>query len=431
MKACKHILGVGTLIACLMLIITSLAPCAEEKSLDQQIADKLKTRFEKAHADWSNKPEATRPAYDAVVRQVFDTLNQDEIRLVAQYLFMNEVQEEAFRRWARFDAAGALKAIRAFEDGNAAKIRLAGTGLEGGPGEVIEGYVFDMYWGALDGWSAVEPLAAWQAFKKREGPLSNSLVIEGYLSEFYRVLLERLAKVDPDLAYNELINYRSDDFEEIHVESMLGGYLRGAPQNRDWRMEANRLLTREWRPGSRVHSEIRTALMGRWLQDDAKAAEEWFRGTDIEGLSWSYRNASKDVKIRNDLGSAAGYWAARDLPAAWDWMKSYKGFERKGFGAAVLHGADVFLSRRASYYNGGAEARAFLSEQAAKLPLAQDRAACVSMIQGAGADHEYLHGEPENPRISEQGGAGQPATRPKSDSESSDKPQSESEGRSR
>lgn len=386
-----------------MLIVTSSALFAEEKSPYEQSAANLETRFEKAFEGWSSKPEATRPDYDAVASKVFDSLNEDEIRLVAQHLISINVQEEAFRRWARFDSAGALKAARGFEDGNAAEIRLAGTGLEGGPGEWMEHLVFDMYLGALDGWSEVQPIAAWESFKKREGPLSNSLVIEDYLPNFHRILFERLAKIDPDRAFKELISYHSDDFEGMNVASMLGGYLRGAPKGRDWRKEANQILDRSWRHVWWIHSEIRTALMGRWLQDDSKSAEEWFREADIEGLSWSYRDDKKDVKIRYDLGSASGYWAARDFPAAWNWMKSYKEFERKGFGAAVAHGADVFNRRRESFYICDVEARAFLLAQAAKLPLEQGRMTCVSMIQGADFTTEHLHGEPEKPTIRESG----------------------------
>lgn len=217
MKPCRLIFSGFPSIACLMLIVTSSALFAEEKRPYEQSAANLETRFEKAFADWSSKPEATRPDYDAVASKVFDSLNEDEIRLVAQHLISIDVQEEAFRRWARFDSAGALKAARGFEDGNAAEIRLAGTGLEGGPGEWMERLVFEMYLGALDGWSEVQPIAAWESFKKREGPLSNSLVIEDYLPNFYRILFERLAKVDPDRAFKELISYHSDDFEEMKV----------------------------------------------------------------------------------------------------------------------------------------------------------------------------------------------------------------------
>jgi hypothetical protein len=165
--------------------------------------------------------------------------------------------------------------------------------------------------------------------------------------------------------------------------------------------------------------------MGRWLQDDAEAAEEWFHGSDVEGLSWPYRNGGEDVKIRYDLGSAAGYWAARDFPTAWNWMKSYKGFMREGFGGAVLHGADVFLRRSDSYFVGGAGARAFLLEQASRLSDEQDRETCVSIIEGAAANSKDLHGVPEKP-INEQDGADKPAPAPQSKPEGGDKTRQES-----
>ena len=385
-----------------MLVVTCLAPCAEkEQSLDQQRAEKIEARIEKAIDAWSSKPKETWPTYDEMVRQALESLSEDEIRLVAQYVQGSDVEEEAFRRWARFDPAGALKAVRAVEDANAAEIRLAGTGLEGGPGEAMSGWVFGMYLGAIDGWSEVVPMAAWKSFKKRDGPLSNSLVVEDYLHYFYQVLFDHLAKVNPDLAFQELISFRADKYEEMFTASMLAGYLHGAPRGRDWRKEADRLIERKWK-GGWLYAEIRTALMGRWLEDAPEAAEKWFREGDVEGLHWSYVDsshgdndpfASEEAraeqqqsvkgKQRIDLASASGYWAARDFPAAWRWMKAYSGFRRKGFGEAVLHGADVFLSKRTAYFLGGGEARAYIYEQAARLPNEADRAKCGSMIEHA------------------------------------------------
>lgn len=392
MRARNHAPGGTLLIAGVMLVVTSLVPGAQkEKNPDEQRAEEIKERIEKAFDAWSSKPEETRPAYDAIIRQIVDSLSEDEIRLVAQYVHGIDVEEAAFRRWARFDPAGALKAVRAFEDANAAEIRLAGTGLEGGPGEAMEGYVFGMYLGALDGWSEVAPKAAWESFKKREGPLAKSLVVDDYLHYFYQVLFDHLAKVDPDLAFQELIQFRADRFDEMFIASMLAGYLHGAPRGRDWHKEANRLLELKWR-GGWLYAEIRTALVGRWLEDAPEAAAKWFREGDVEDLHWSYiehshggvgpftsdddpaeqQQAAKQ-KRRHNLGSAAGYWAARDFASAWRWMKSYRGFRSEGFGQDVLHGAGVFLSNRTSYFLEDGGARKYVLEQAALLPDQADR----------------------------------------------------------
>jgi hypothetical protein len=408
-------------------IVCSLICCEKRENTDKATKDKndrgiiitseqetiarLEKRIGQAYDLWLSKNEP-RETYNASLRKILESLSEDEVRLVAQHVGF-ESEKEAFRMWARFDPAGALKEVRAIENANAEEIKLAGSGLEGGPGEGMQRYVYEMYLGAIDGWAEVALKTAWESFKERKGPLSNSLVIEDYVTRFYRVLFEHLAKVDPDQAFNELISFRSDDFEEMCVASMLGGYLRSAPRGRDWRNEADRLLERKWESDGRLYSEIRTALMGRWLADAPEAAEKWFQDGDVEGLHWSYidspegddspflseeaRAKQKKIvrdKLRNDLASASGYWSARDFPAAWSWMKSYKGNKREGFGAAVLHGSDVFHARRASYYVGGPWAQPFILMQAAKLPDEQDRQACISMINEADFDTEYLHGVP-------------------------------------
>jgi hypothetical protein len=424
-----HKLKNVALVIGVMLAVMCIAPCEQKlPPAEEQLLEKIEKRIEAAYDLWCSKPEESRETYDATIRQILGSLSEDDIRLVAQNIGF-ECEREAYRMWARFDPSGALRAVRAFEDKNADEIKLAGTGLEGGPGEAMQGYVFEMYLGAIEGWSEVDPKVAWESFKERKGPLSNSLVIDDFVCDFYRVLCEHLAKVDPDRAFNELISFRSDDYEEMIVASMLGGYLRSAPRGRDWRKEVNQLLEREWRHGWWLHSEIRTALMGRWLQDDAETAERWFLDSDVEGLSWSYRNDQKDVKIRNGLGSAAGYWAARDFPAAWNWMKSYNGFKRKGFGAAVLHGADVFLTKRDAYFVAGGGVRAPLLAQAAKLPEELGREACIAMLQDAEPNAEYLDPVIEQNRSSEQDGADQPATAPESKPEGDQNAKPESEVR--
>lgn len=393
MKALIHMSQSFILVASLLWVVTCHALCAEsEPKPDTQRAEIIKARIVKDLEAWFQKPENARPAYDSAIRDSLGRLSEDEIRIVAQYVHDIQVEEEAFRRWARFDPAAALKAVRVIEDAHAAEIRLAGTGLEGGPGDAMSEWVFGMYFGALDGWSEVAPKVAWELFKKQDGPLSKSLVVEDYLDSFYPVLFDHLAKVDPDLAFQELIQFRAKEFEEMSIASMLAGYLHGAPRGRDWRKEAELLLARKWEQDY-VYAEIRTALMGRWLEDDSKAAVKWFSEGDVEDLHWLYVKHPNDnhdpfaadsvspsnqeaikEKKRYDLGSAAGYWAARDFSAAWRWMKSYSEFHREDFGRAVMHGVDVYLSNRISYFVEGGGARLYVLEKAALLPDHAERA---------------------------------------------------------
>jgi hypothetical protein len=229
MKAYHDKPKLAALVGGVMLVLTCLALC-EQKLTDaeQQTVARIGKRIKEAYDRYSGEPEETEEAYFAKVRKILESLSEDEVRLAAQHLGL-EIEREAFRAWARFDATGALKAVRAEEDANADEIKLAGTGLEGGPGEAMQEYVCEMYLGAIQGWAEVAPMVAWESFKDRRGPLGNSLVIEDCLSSFSRVLFEHLAKIDPGRAFTELTSHRSGDFEEMHVASMLGGYLRGAP----------------------------------------------------------------------------------------------------------------------------------------------------------------------------------------------------------
>jgi len=379
-----------------MLILTILAPGEETKrSPDEQRAEELQKRFEKALETLQKEPEGTRSTHaihDEIVRKIFESLDETEIILIAKYVHDIDIEDEAFRRWARFDHTGALKTIRALEDANAAEIRLSGTGPEGGPGEAVQGYVFALYLAALDGWSEVAPKAAWESFKKREGPLANSLVIEDYSSHCYQILFDHLAKVDPDLAFKELTIYCATNYDEFYISRMVAGYLHGVPRGRDWHKEVNQLLKRKWNRGW-LYAEIKTALMARWLEDDPEAAEKWFKEGDIEGLHWSYIEPPYDggdpfatgatpheqkqivkEKRSNGLGGAAGYWAVRDFPAAWQWMKSYRGFRQEEFSQNVIRGANTCLSNRTSYFQIDMRAREYILAQATRLPDQSDRA---------------------------------------------------------
>jgi hypothetical protein len=478
MKALKHIQLSPFLVVGMMLAGTCLAPCGEKvMGSDEDRAEKIEARIKEALEDWSSEAESTRPAYDAMVREIFDALSDNEISLVAQHVHGIDVEEEAFRRWSRFDPAGALKAVRAIEDKNAAEIRLAGTGLEGGPGEAMSAWVFGMYLAALDGWSDVAPKAAWESFKQREGPLAKSLVVEDYTSYFYEVLFEHLARTEPDFAFNEFMVADLGEYEELNGVGILQGYLRSAPQGRDWMKVLEQSLSRGLPRGWRFYSVLRTDLMGRWLEDDPDAAKKWFSGGDIEGLNWTFveppsgdldrfesdsdspkqQQAAKE-KRRNDLGSAAGYWAARDFPAAWRWMKAYRAYSREGFEAEVLDGMSAFFNEER--WGSQTDAREHCLKAVATLPdqldrdqfalrfatvlwvfddtefLGQpppDKAKWLEKVRGsittlrlspeaASAVMDALQGEPK----SEQDGAGQPATRPESKSEGGENTKPES-----
>jgi hypothetical protein len=363
-----------------------IAPAEDTSRRDQAEkaqVEKVAAKLNAAAEAWFKKPEASRPPYSQMLRRAVDSLDSDEIRLAGIHQPDPDFNQDVFRRWGTIDPEAALKTVRQIEDANAAEISLAGTGLEGGPGEAMSAHVFMMYLGAVEGWAQKAPKAAWEEFKNKRGAFSKSEVVKDYFSSFHQPLFEPLAKADPEFAFAELIAAGDD---ELVKASLLRGYLRGAPNGQDWPKQVDRLLEKKWER-SWLHQEIRCGLVGRWLADDAGAAEKWFREGNVEDLHWSderiFTPNSSDAFVlpgeesdepatpkqrqRHSLGEAAGYWAARDFPAALRWMQIHDGLHlERGFDRLFFAGVD-------HYFDGKNETRYHLLKQLAKLPGQADR----------------------------------------------------------
>lgn len=167
---------------------------AEEANSEQEQAQKIEAQIKARLREWSSLPTDSRPSFSEKTDEIVQSLQKEEVRLVALHLFDSDICGAAYRIWAQSEPRTALKAIRQLEDLNRAEVKLAGTGLEGGPGEALSGYLFSLYLAAIEGWSQVDPPAAWTYFKNREDAFANSLVIEDYGSNFYEVIFENLAK---------------------------------------------------------------------------------------------------------------------------------------------------------------------------------------------------------------------------------------------
>lgn len=355
---------------------------------EKALAEKIGLRMNDEMDAWFQRPPESRRPYASMLQKVVDSLSDEEIPLIGRFQADDDFNQMVFRRWATKDHAAALSEARKVEDANAAEISLTGTGLEGGPGEAVCGYVFEMYLGAVEGWSQVDPKAAWDSFKKLEGPFSKSKVVEEFSSNFDRAILLSLAKLDPDFAFKEMMA-RGDD--EFLMGRMLEGYLSGVPDHRDWKKDVDRLLERKW-DREWVYGEIRCTLMGRWLEDDPEAAEKWFREGQVEGLHWFYNRLLNDVgdpfatksaaeekppapieKKRYDLSYAVGFWAARDFAGALRWLKSHDGKLEDGFENGMLQGAESCLGDQK-------EALPHLMEQLGKIENQKDRDFFVLLI---------------------------------------------------
>lgn len=348
-----------------LLFVIFLIPVKATEVSDEQksitIADAILDKLDA----WQNEAIETRPAYNLMIDRLLSPLSKEEIRLLGRFQSAAELDGEIFRRWALFDAAAAFHTTRKVEEENAAEIKLAGTSLEGGPGQGMQAYVFKLYLGATRGWAEKSPKEAWKAFKSRSGVFSKSLVIDDFTTQFYEVIFEQLAKKNADFAFKEFLAADLGEYEELHTVAILNGYLRTAPRGRDWKKELDQVLARPGKRDWRFFKVLQADFMGRWLEDSPEAAQKWFKEGKIENLHWS----QKETQIkRHHLGKAAGYWAARDFPAAFLWIKSHDMLSPEGFSDEFIEGMSSFF-----YDDYEREDRNLLLKGITGLPEQEDR----------------------------------------------------------
>ena len=188
----------------------------------------------------------------------------------------------------------ALQAVLGFEEANSAELKRAGTGLEGGPGDALSGLTFSFYLAAMEGWVEVDPEAAWNFFKDPKGPLSKSEVVEDYRSKFHAVIFHELAKTKPDLAFEEFLTTDWGRYPDLNASAMLEGYVRSAPKGQNWEEDLGKILKRKFPRGGDLATTVRHGLMGRWLQDDSKAAETWFNKNEVAGIQYTMEKVIPD-----------------------------------------------------------------------------------------------------------------------------------------
>lgn len=373
-----------------------LSPCAaDESNSEGKRARDIRIRVESGLAEAEKKRRDSIIHPQAIAREFLGSLSNDEIGILAREAHVSDlVKEEAIYHLARFDPKGALEEILQLVE--SVKAESAVYRQPGAIGEVAKGFIQRLYFNFLLGWSETEPKVAWESFKNPDTSLGNLAEFADRPSRYYEFLFHHLAKADPDLAFEEIRKFQADGYSEYSIARMLSGYLHGAPNGRDWGGELNRLLERNWEQ-KWVKNEIRTALMARWLEDSPEAAEKWFSSGDVKGLHLldleepdgdlnglvadePLFEGTQEAKIkrRYHLGTAAGYWAARDFEKAWEWMKSYSDFRQKGFAEAVLYGVNNYRSNAVTYIFtgvGGEEStRTYILEQAAVLEDERDRA---------------------------------------------------------
>ena len=378
------------------ILIALFVPLAlGDESADKKRAEEISARMAKEFEAKCESRTSILQFNQILLQELVNALSEEEIRLLGHYQPVSLFNYCVFRRWSAFDHVAAFRELKNLENEYAAEIKLAGTGLEGGPGDATLDYVGGLYLGAAEGWSTVEPKQAWEEFKNRKGVFARSPIVEEYVGSFYKCIFTHLAKIEPDAVFEEIVALQNVEYEDLIKEGMLIGYLQGAPKGRNWGKEADRLLDIKWKkkPAWQFYYAIQTAFMGRWLQDTPSAAEKWFQEGKVEDLHWhmdpqfSYsdsfnllatdntKNVMKQMRVAT-LGGAAGYWAGKDFAAAWSWMKTYKNLQRINFAGDMLDGVSAFFGEE----NINEVARGHCLEQLAKLPNQADRDQFASLF---------------------------------------------------
>jgi hypothetical protein len=183
--------------------------------------------------------------------------------------------------WGERDPNGAVTFVLALQEEYAQAYLTAGKSLEGGPGEAIVEEIGISLNIVLGGWSKVDPHAAWKAASDPEGQIWGSKAFGwcGYLAPIE--IFENLSKKEAEFAFAEFQQQEDPMFRG----SMLKGMARGLPESTGW-MELMRSVLGT--PGSEhrdIVAVMRGGLLGRWMEVDAGAAEEWFRSGEGEVIS--------------------------------------------------------------------------------------------------------------------------------------------------
>lgn len=135
----------------------------------------------------------------------------------------------------------------------------------------------DSFEAALQGWAKNDAAAAFAAFLTHRAEVTRlpDLIVYSYLDRLPAPLLNALASVDPDQAWQALDELGG----EKETTNGLLGFYSGLPLEWNWAMEAKRFRddsTSEDHQGLPSGAPA-AALARRWVKVDPKSAIEWYR----------------------------------------------------------------------------------------------------------------------------------------------------------
>lgn len=211
----------------------------------------------------------------------------------------------------------------------------AGRGLESNSAENIARFYWKSAEATLAGWSRRDPRAAWKAVRHPDGEFHGQSILNDYGYLAPRSIFENLVKIDPELVWREF----TGETDVLFRESMLIGIGHGLPVRSDWRGVFEQVLESGNPPAPEYRWVLRGLMMGRWLEADASAAEEWFRSEEGKAISLQERTLFVEpglfhfltggrfsegllYKTPASLAPAVVYWMERDLDGGLAWLKN-------------------------------------------------------------------------------------------------------------
>jgi len=331
------------MLVALLGLLTAQEPVPKKKP---RSPDELYALYQLRSDRWSKLSSNKRETY---FRTVFGDWTLEELELVFPQWRFRDLSTHLIRRWASLDPEGAMAQIERQEKKNATMLLRSSRELEGGQGSLVSAELGNQMQIVISSWSKKEPKKVWQMIRDKKGFLKSSTPFRHFASYIAGEAMRGLAQSDSKFAISEI--FKQENL--LWKERMLTAFCETSPKGQDWLAITGQMLNAPTRRGKFLPI-VREDLMGRWMEDDAEAASQWFIANAstllmIHKTIYSDSGLDRVEKIIPSLGAAVGYWFIRNPEDALAWITMNEAYVENDsvFFAAFLSGASGVGKSRA------------------------------------------------------------------------------------